>query len=212
MKKIVFALLMAGAANACAAELSTDVLRCSAIENHIKRLECFDGVASAIQKEADRRAIDDLGASDLANWDSTITKSKVDDSTTVVLVSRAKSMIAGRYGRGVRPALVLRCLENTTSMYINFGGHFMADIQNYGRVTFRVDKRKAVVKSMVASTDSQALGFWYGNSSIPFIKTLFGGSTLLIQATPFNESAVTFEIDIRGVEDAIAPLRKACNW
>lgn len=88
----------------------------------------------------------------------------------------------------------------------------MTDHQNYGQVTFRIDKQKAFTRSTDVSTDNNALGFWSGGNAIPFIKGLFGGSELLVQAMPFNSSAITFSFDISGLEELIKPLRTACKW
>lgn len=195
-------------------ELKKNLLSCSALTDSIKRLECFDRLATQEQKEADAQVAGEIGASEPTpeNWDVRVSQSKIDDSTTVVLIAESQESVPGRFNRLSKPSLILRCLENTTATYINFDGHHMADIQSYGRVTFRVDKQKAFTQSMQASTDNRALGLWRGGSSIPFAKKLFGGSTLLIHATPFNESAVTFSVDISGLEEAIKPLRSACNW
>lgn len=207
---LLIATLIAGAASA--AEPS-EILKCSAIKDSVKRLECFDGLASLQQSEADAAAeisFGDLPAKE--NWVTSISQSKVDDSTTVILSAESQNIVSGRFNKTARPRLILRCMENATSAYINFDGLHMAEIQGYGRVTFRVDKKKAVTKSTDVSTDNKALGFWSGGGAIPFIKSLFGGSELLVQATPFSDSAVTFSLDISGLEEAVQPLRKACNW
>lgn len=213
MKKLAPAIAALLIATPAVADLKKDVLGCSAITDGIKRLECFDRIAASEQKAADTQAAQELAASETpANWNVSISQSKIDDSKTVILTTDAKETVAGMFNRAARPWLVLRCLRNTTSAYINFDGLHMADIQGYGRVTFRVDKQKAFTRSANVSTDNKALGFWNGGSAIPFIKQLFGGSTLLIQATPFSESAVTFSMNIQGLEDAIKPLRETCNW
>lgn len=195
------------------ADLKKDVLECSAVTDGVKRLECFDRIAELEQQEADAQAAQELTASETPeNWNVTISQSKIDDSKTVFLTTHANETVPGRFNRTARPWLVLRCLENTTSAHINFDGLHMADIQGYGRVTFRVDKQKAFTRNTDVSTNNAALGFWSGGVSIPFIKQLFGGSTLLVQATPFSESAITFSLNIEGLEEAIKPLRAACNW
>lgn len=199
---------------ASADELQKDILSCSSMSDGVKRLECFDNLATATQGIADDKAEEMIGsdAPTPSNWRVRISQSKIDDSKIVVMITDANETVSARFNRNAKPSLILRCLENATSAYINFDGLHMADIQSYGRVTFRVDKQKAFTRSTDVSTDNSALGFWSGGSAIPFIKGLFGGSTLIVQATPFSESAVTFSMNIEGLEDAIQPLRKACNW
>lgn len=215
MRKTTLALAMALFATPLAAmDLKQEMLSCSALTDGIKRLECFDRLASNEQKDADEQAAAQLGegGSTSGHWDVKISKSKIDDSTQVVLTAEANEAVPGRFNRTARPSLVLRCLENTTAAFVHFDGLHMADIQGYGRVTFRVDKQKAFTRNMDVSTNNKALGLWGGGSAIPFAKQLFGGSTLLVQATPFSDSPVTFSLNIEGLEEAIKPLRSACNW
>jgi type VI secretion system protein VasI len=200
---------------AASQETTEDIRRCSAITDSVKRLECFDGIANKIQLEENEKAKQRLSVETPepnSAWQVSISQSRIDDSTTVVLSSGALETVHGRFNRVARPTLVLRCLENTTAAYIGFDGLHMTDHRGYENVTFRVDKNKAFTRAMRASTDKRALGLWSGGSAIPFIRNLFGGSVLLIHATPFNEAPVTFQVNIAGLEKAIAPLRKACNW
>ena len=53
---------------------------------------------------------------------------------------------------------------------------------------------------------------WYGANAIGFAKKLFSGNNLLIRATPYSDSSIQVEFPIAGLEQAIAPLRKACKW
>lgn len=199
-------------ASAYAADPSA-LIKCSAINDSVLRLDCFDALAKVDQDKSDQEAKEKLAPEgDTGRWRTSIQQSKVDDSTTVILMSNSNETVSSRFNRSARPTLVLRCMENTTAAYLNFDGLHMADIQNYGRVTFRVDKKKAFVKGTDASTDSQSLGLWSGGTAIPFMKSLFGGEELLVQAMPYSESAVTFTLDISGLENAIKPLRTACKW
>lgn len=214
MKNILSILFLISflAANAYSAE-DKEILKCSAIEDSVQRLACFDEIANALQDSVDRKLTEATKSFEKNTaWNTNISKSKIDDSVYVTLSTKTDKPVRGKYREPAYPVLFLRCLENTTSAFIDFDGHFMADIQGYGNVTFRIDKKKAFKKNLRGSTDSKALGLWYGNSSIPFIKSLYGGSTLLIQATPFNESSIMFELDITGLEEAIKPLREACGW
>jgi type VI secretion system protein VasI len=145
-------------------------------------------------------------------WRVASQKSKVDDSTNVFLSIDSNQPIRGRFG-DVGPAeLTIRCMENTTAATFRFAGHFMADIQGYGDITYRIDDRKAKTKGFVESTSNEALGLWSGGSAIPFAKELFGGTSLYVRATPYNENPVEAEFNIAGLDEAIKPLREACRW
>lgn len=149
-----------------------------------------------------------------SNWGVDIDKSAFEDTTDVTLLSSSNEIVQGRFslGGGDNIGLVIRCSENTTALYFHFPNQHMADIQGYGRVDYRIDKKKASRLNMSDSTDSKALGLWRGGKSIPFIKKLFGAKNLLIRYTPYSESPNEVNFNINGLEDVIEPLRKACNW
>lgn len=79
-------------------------------------------------------------------------------------------------------------------------------------MTYRIDLQKASTKSFSISTDHKALGFFSGGQSIPFIKSLFGTTKLLIRVTLYGKNPAEVTFDVSGLEQAIEPLRKACNW
>lgn len=213
MKQAVF--LVFGACWLAAVNAApSDLVKCSSIDDSVKRLSCYDDLALGEHKEAVAKAVDTLNPKpdEVGKWQVHIDKSKIDDSTSVVASLEASQPIAGRVGRPATPWLIIRCLENVTSAYLDFGGLFMSDIQGYGKVTFRVDKQSAFVKEMDASTNNKALGLWTGGSAIPFIKQILGGETLVVRATPFNDSARTMEFPLTGIASAVAPVRKECKW
>lgn len=138
-------------------------------------------------------------------------KSKIDDSSNVFLSSSSKEPLRGRFGVKGSARITIACREGKTNLWISFGGHFMSDSQ-FGVVTYRVDKRPAKKRHFRESTDHQALGLWSAGEAISFVKELYGGTTLFIEATPHSESSVTAEFEITGLEQAIEPLGNACKW
>jgi type VI secretion system protein VasI len=191
----------------------SDLIKCSAIKGGIERLACFDSLANAEQKTADQSATTTLGGTkESKNWIVSIGQSKLDDSQEVWLKTDATEPVRGRFGKTAIPQMILRCSENTTAAYIFFDGHFMSDISGNGKVTFRIDKDAPFYQNLSVSGNNKALGHWSGNASIPFIKKLVGGNTLIVQATPHSESPVLVTFDISGLESQLEPLRKACKW
>jgi len=171
------------------------------IENPNDRLNCYDGIFRPV----------DLAPSS-GNWDISTRTSALDDSKVVVIRVDSENNVRNRFG-SVGPATFLaRCSENTTSAFFTFAGEFMADIQSYGRIDYRVDDRPARNRNFTASTSNEALGLWRGSGSIPFLKEISDGSSLLIRVTPFNESPIELTFVIAGMEEALVPLREACNW
>ncbi|WP_413872290.1 type VI secretion system-associated protein TagO [Albidovulum sp.] len=145
-------------------------------------------------------------------WVVSEDKSAFDDSRTVVLSVESDDDIRGQFGPPGPASLYLRCMENTTVVYLVLNDLFLSDIQGFGKVEYRIDDGKAASVSMAASTDNKALGLWSGGSSIPFIEKLIRGERVVFRATPFNESPVEFTVDLTGLETAVVPLREACSW
>jgi type VI secretion system protein VasI len=211
LKRIFGLLCLVAASPVFAADLPAEMQKCSAIVDSTQRLACFDAIGVPLQKSPALKKLPEE-ASQKTAWTAINTRSPIDDSDRVLVYSTSEDVLHGGGGVTAVPSLELRCSENKTVAYLNFDGFFMADIQGYERVTFRIDKNKAFSRDMNVSTNNKALGFWSGGASIAFIKSMFGGQTLVVRATPFNESPVTFSVKISGIEEAVKPLRKACKW
>lgn len=147
-----------------------------------------------------------------SSWIVNTSTSAIDDSRGVIMTSFSSDTIRSRFGQPRSAKLVLRCRENTTSLFLVFAGNHMTDHQQYGRVTVRIDDQDARTLRMNNSTDNRALGLWRGGQSIPVIRQMIGHDTVTVRATPFSESPITTQFPIDGLEEAIDPLRAACNW
>ena len=179
---------------------------CAVIENAVNRLSCFDDLAK--QRNV---AQPEISTTSKGNWQVQSETSKIDDRTNVFMVIKSENEFEGKFKGSQRATMFIACREGRTHLYFQFGDHFMADNSSYGEITVRIDKQKATTISTTESTDNNALGLWSG-AGIELLKKLFGKSKLLIRTTPFNESPITVEFQIEGIETAIAPLRKNCNW
>ncbi|WNL39843.1 type VI secretion system-associated protein TagO [Halomonas sp. PAMB 3232] len=174
---------------------------CVDISNDDRRLACYDAEyqpSSDVTQESD--------------WMVNSETSPIDDSTAVYLRVFSKEPVTDRIGRQGDAELWIRCSENTTAMIMKFAGNHMADLNQYGQVTLRIDDLQARTMRMDASTDHSSLGLWSGGRSIPVIRSMFDHDTLTVRATPYSQSPITTQFPITGLEEAIEPLREACNW
>lgn len=149
---------------------------------------------------------------DKGKWYVTEDTSQLDDSATVVLSLESNDTIAGQFGEAGPARIYLRCMENTTSVFLVLNDMFLSDIQGFGTVDFRIDAKAVDKVRMQSSTDNKALGLWSGGSAIPFAKKLMDGEKVVFRATPYSESPVEFSFDLAGLPVALAPLRNACKW
>jgi len=188
----------------------TAIRQCAAKSDSVERLACFDAAAAPLV-EAANTATTEPSTGDIGAWQSKTETSAIDDSKTVVMSVLAKEPYPDDNTMR-QPRLVIRCMESTTVMYVDFDGDYMSDIAGRGDVTLRVDKKPAAKGKMTASTDNSALGLWSGSQSIPVIKSMLGGDTLLVRAVPVSSNPVLAEFPITGLNAAIQPLRAACKW
>jgi type VI secretion system protein VasI len=183
---------------------NADVERCTDIENSLDRLACYDdevGYNPEVKEEV-------VGSGD---WLVRMETSQMDDSENVFLTLYSDEQTNCPYKSG-RHSIHMACRENETNLWIRFGECFMSSIQGKGQVTYRLDTEQAATRNFRESNNNMALGLWNGGTAIPFIKKMIGHDRMIIRATPFSDSTVTGEYNIAGLEEAVQPLRDACNW
>jgi type VI secretion system protein VasI len=177
---------------------------CGKVRDDGARLECYD-----LLFKVDRVS---NSPADEGKWRVTEDVSKFDDTRKVFIRLTSEDKHPGRFGGQESSYLAIACRENTTSLWMTFAGSFMSSDAGDGTVTYRIDSEASKKRQFRESNDNSALGLWNGGSSIPFIKGMIGKDKLVVRATPFSESSVTATYDIRGLDEAIKPLRAACNW
>lgn len=194
------------ASKAFSLDSDRELAKCAVVKSSVDRLACYDDLAKMRDGSAPGSRTERVG-----NWNVTTETSKIDDSTNVFMRLVSENTFSDRYGNQRAGDIYIVCREHRTDLYIILGGMFLADSGGFGQVTVRIDRNKARVLYFSASTDHQALGLWRG-AGVGFIKQMMNGKRVLFEVTPFNESAVTVEFEIDGLDNAIKPLRKACGW
>ncbi|MEP1201643.1 type VI secretion system-associated protein TagO [Tateyamaria sp.] len=201
----IVAIAMVFGTQASASNATNDKSICHGMVEESTRLSCYDNETGYKAPVLEK-------AKPASQWTKRVDKSAIDDSKEVYMSVKSKDLLPARFGTRQEARLLLRCMENTTVAYFTWGGHHLADLQSYGKVTYRVDEKKAVTRRFQESTDNQALGLWNGGSSIPFIKQLFDAETLVVRITPYSESPMETTFNISGLETEIAELRDTCSW
>jgi type VI secretion system protein VasI len=190
------------------AQGTKELARCSAIKNDAKRLSCFDDLAKKYGVNEPIETTKGVG-----KWVVRTETSPIDDSTNVYLSLAANNFVQG-WLESHTPKLMIRCKENKTEAFVVTGMQAtLGRLGDYGGqyydATIRFDKNKATDIEMSGSTDGKALFF---SDAIGIVKQMMTHQSLLFQFTPFNASPVMTTFDIRGLKDAIKPLRKECHW
>ncbi len=189
-----------------AAFSQTGLENCAAIENELDRLACYDKASGRTPEVSET-------AAPKGDWKVRTEVSQLTDQTNVFLYVDSDETVNCGWNRGDKVTLWVRCVENKTAIIFRTGCHMTSsEYNNYGDVTYRVDDQKARTVGFTESTNNRSLGLWRGGRSIPEIKRLFGGKTLIARMTPYSENSFTATFNITGLEEAIGPLRKACHW
>lgn len=195
-------ILIALAISIAFADTKTDVAICAAKDSDAIRLICYDKLAKILNVDKPKSEVT-VGK---GKWVVSKETSVIDDSKKVTLLLDAEDTISGAY-KSHTPTMILRCSENKTNAYIVMGV-FLGSSRI--KVLTRLDKNKATTKRWSISTDHKALFAPGGN--VGYIKSLIKHDKLLVQVTPYGANPVMTTFDLRGLNEAITPLRKACHW
>lgn len=135
------------------------------------------------------------------------------DRPNVFMYLESEETVDCGWNRGKKITLWIRCHENSTALILNTDCHMTSsEYTDYGEVIVRLDDTKATTLSMDSSTNNRSLGLWTGAKSIGPIKKMFGRKRMVVRATPYGENPFTATFQIAGTEEAIKPLRAACDW
>jgi type VI secretion system protein VasI len=177
--------------------------------NSVKAADCAQ-FKDSVARAACERQVGQTG--DTGNWTVRRDVSALDDSATVMLSVKSANKFPSRYGRGyVQAEIAMYCFEHKTHASVQLGDHFLADLGDYGRVAYRFDKLPQKSIRMRESTDNSVLGLW-GASAIPWIKSFYGKQFMVVRITPYSEAPIEASFNVSGLQEAVEPLRKACQW
>lgn len=107
------------------------------------------------------------------------------------------------------PVLDIRWDDGKTILYIDWKNY----LSDNTRVTFRLDKEKAVTKNWTGSTSKTAT--FYSRRSkdnIKFIQKLMEAGKLAVQITPYGEGPTTAVFDIRGLKNVVEQFNDTLGW
>ena len=194
MKKILgmcmfFALFGMILSTAWAQSLDQQVSDCSAIENDVERLSCFDNAAAML-------------ANAESLWEYETEVNPVTDEMTATLTQR----VAAPSGDG-DAALFVRCKGKTLEMIASWDT-YLGDEKM--KVTHRLDRREPVTRTWNMAQNGMAL--FYPNADIAeFLPSLFDASSLSLQTTPENEAEQVITFELEGLEDRVEQMKRVCD-
>lgn len=176
--------------------------KCTGIGKDSKRLECFDALAKTSLKKSRISSVE-------GKWNIETSKSAMDDSQEVILTLTTNTVSRGTFGKKVQPSVYIRCRENKTDLYIAYNDMIGNSFGESVLVKYRIDKLAPKEEAWSKSTSGQAA---FSPNPINFIKDLIKHSTLLVRVPRISGPYFEHSFQIKGLEEAIRPVRKACNW
>lgn len=176
-----------------------EYIKCKSVIGNTEKLKCYDDLyIEELPTKKDETK---------NNWITDIDKSEIDDTQTVVMFVNAEEPVhTSLLGRST-PSLVIRCQNNKTEVYIQWGAYLGLD--TIETIT-RIDKEKATKKFWSVSTNNKSA--FYPSGGIAFIKSLLNKEKLFAQVTPYGENPVKVSFNISGLNEEISPLKTACKW
>lgn len=174
--------------------------RCAATEGDLARLSCFDSLGEAYGLNGPQAQ--PTAAAATGSWVVKDELNPIDDSRKVTLSLVAESG-QSKWGRQV--VLIARCSSSRTEAFIAWNDYLGRE----ANVLYRMGSEKAVTERWGLSTDSKAT---FARDPIRLLTAMLGTSKFLAQVTPYNDSPVTAIFDTTGLDNAIVPLREACEW
>ncbi len=137
-------------------------------------------------------------------------KSKMDDSSTVVLSLQAENE-ANAWLDTIYAKLIVRCSEHKTDVYIDTGTSANPELGLYNQFTvrLRLDDKKPLTQRWTESTNNTAL---FAPNAISLAKKLADSKSLIFEFTPFNSNTARIEFKTEGLGNLLPQVANACNW
>src|SRR5690606_15375919 len=133
----------------------------------------------------------------------------VTHGSVTVMIMTDGTPVTPLHGAETIPTLVIRCYENTTSLYVRWEGSVRAD---HAVVTYRLDRAPEKTVTWDLSSSHTATGLFKGKTSIPFIRGLLRHHQLALVLAPASPHPVRTVFDLSDLDVALDPVRDACKW
>ena len=149
------------------------------------RLQSYDSILEkySLRKKTDK--------GDDNNWIVSVDADPMDDSKVITFVSFA---VQGKSKWGKPIMLVIRKSGDDMELYVNWEDYLGSEVV----VSMRVGTNGAKTEQWSISSDSQA-SFYTGD--VPaLVSQMMRSDKMVFRCTPYNESPVTAEFDIRGLK------------
>lgn len=150
----------------------------------------------------------------IAGWEASSIEDKLTGKKTAILMLNATetqiSPIGWPASRDQTAILMLSCERDHAAIMFTISGRPVA---RKGTVlNFRIDQSPPMLKQpWTSSTSGQGMGLYNRKAAIPLIEKLTKSESLFIRADDSVLGMTEATFDLKGMEEAFAPMRKNCN-
>jgi len=203
--------------------LQSEMLTCSGKATTDEKLECFvaqlrilSACRGKLEKEEQVACFVDLAGAENkptppstteGSWRQSDSVDKLDGTKTLNLGLVSSDKIASGFGPMKEAYINFRCRKNLTEIYVVWPSYLGSG--NSLSVKWRADGQPVATESWSPSSDGRAA---FAPRPVDFAKKLLGKKELVFNIEPYNQGPQTVTFNIVGIDDAIKPLRAACNW
>lgn len=106
-------------------------------------------------------------------------------------------------------ALVIRCLNNKTEMFLNIGDSFFPFMDDTQKIGIKIDEEKAYFEKANQSADAKAVFFY---KPINFLKKLKDKSKVIFRYKPINKTDQNATFEIKGINQIVDEMSETCKW
>lgn len=198
---------------------------CASLPDEVDRLYCYDNYAREMGlSPADSAGSISASQRTVGKW--TIRGESTAKTSSVFVFTEGTS----RYTHSshmVVPTLVARCSDNTTDLFVYFGSYFPVQVgpqeqsalytkypQKEGGTDGRVVKiRFDAGEEMELEARENAAGtaFFFPNP-VSYLRRLRSSGSLSFSHSAPNHPGIDTTFSLEGMTEALAPLRKHCEW
>ena len=199
--KLLFILAFLLISNTALAITNEQITACAIETDNTKRLACYDQLAESIGSANDITEADSTG-----NW---LFKTLVDESSGVAILRlqvESKSSLETE-GKPVRPILAITCEAGRVSVSLNWQLTLGRDSIRMRTYFDNMPHRSAVWS---IADDFKTVTPRRGDTRL--VKQMIQHSSLAAEITPFGGRPANAEFDITGLDEAIKPIREACDF
>ena len=181
---------------------------CSKINTSDERLACFDNTSKPNKPPM---SAETKGNEQKSKWEVYISTTVWDGNHDYDIFVFSDNKIPVHDGESRRASLSISCRRPNISVFF-YTGDLLGGFDELGFVMYQLDREQAKGLAMDLEDSNIALGFWSPEESIPFIREMFGHDNMLVEFQDYRGNTLTMKFPIRGLEETMKPLGKACKW